>query len=362
MNPYDPLTPNSQTIPSPMLNLGSEIISTVNATATATIPGSKVGDEAAAVDAAKAKQTLKDWGFDPDDVSKGGREWYYSQFRPAGAIGYGVRESRPMILFAQIGDLSMLRYIWKMSEDPVGELSKTDEFGLFPLYTAISDPRDQESILEVCRFLYQRGASVQQTVAGEWSPLSRACLKGFRKVAEWLLASGALLTADGRFDCHLAKRDIPLAGSYNTGEDSLTSTASQIHRELFAWAEEILATWDTFFLVLAAVSLPLPSIETARPTLERILAERCRSTLSNASALLCMLPDSKLLAFLNTLRSPLEVFSGHPGIMEHIGGFVGVEEDRTILCTARGLVGHKVWWASSGEPWQHWSSRHTYTM
>jgi hypothetical protein len=56
------------------------------------------------------------------------------------------------------------------------------------------------------------------------------------------------------------------------------------------------------------------------------------------------IPDEKLNAFLEMASSPLVVFNGLPGILELISEYVGIERNRKILCTAKGLVEHEKWW------------------
>ena len=90
------------------------------------------------------RQQLRDWKFDPYDVSKSSTEWCTSPslYLESSASLYHYiardnhRSSRPMILFTQLGDISMMEYILANSTlpNPLDELSKTDEFELFPQF------------------------------------------------------------------------------------------------------------------------------------------------------------------------------------------------------------------------------------
>ena len=278
------------------------------------------------------RQKLMEWNFDPNDVSRSTNEWYTSALLGASNIYYGVRTSPPIVLFAQLGDLVMLRYILRNSQyPPHQELRRIDECGLFPLYTAISEPHSQDDILKVCQWLYQQGANLKQTVGNEWSPLARACLKGYEKVALWLIQSGALLRSqsddddnnnndtnaneDVVFDANLAQRDLPRFGEYEVGGCDTLLVTRFVHNKIFAWARHTLATRESFgWVLLGTISSNDDSIDDS---------DQCPQ---------------------NTMRSPLCALNGHPGLLEHIAGFVGVSTSRHILITARGLVAHcDVW-------------------
>lgn len=283
-----------------------------------------------------ARQTLLDWNFDPNDVSKGENGWCSSPLlsRPTSAALHhyvgDVRKSRPMILFAQLGDLPMMQHILANTtlDDPLEEFSKTDEYGLFPLYTAISEPHPEDNILTVCQWLHSHGANLRQTLADEWSPLSRACLKGFDKVAIWLVSNGALLQSQRDentqlvpFDMDAAERDLPPNGDYYGVVDQATqSAADRVHCNIFDWAKDILSTRDVFFLFLSGTLLPplvlLPCSSTATPSAE--------ATTSDFQ-----------------IQRAIQRFNGHSGVLELISQYVGVETKLDVLCTARGLVRYR---------------------
>jgi hypothetical protein len=273
-----------------------------------------------------------DWHFDPGNVSREGKGWCSSPLlsRPASAalrhyIGH-VRESRPMIVFAQLGDLQMMKHILANTtlDNPLEEFSKTDEHGLFPLYTAISEPNPEDHILRVCQWLHSHGANVKQTLGEDWSPLSRACLKGFDKVAIWLVSNGALLLKRQDkhdenkpsvvFDMDAAERDLP-PNYYGIFDESTQSEVNRVHDKIFDWANEILSTRDTFFLFLTGTLMPPP----------------------------VLLPSSTTEATATDfqIQRAIQCFNGHSGVLELISQYVGVETKLEILCTARGLAKYR---------------------
>lgn len=283
-------------------------------------------DATATIKDLACRHKLIEWKFDPFDVSRGMDDWFTSPLLSTSNIYYGGRISPPIVLFAQLGDLDMLRYILRQSRFPAHEeICRTDECGMFPLYTAISEPHPEGQILTLCRWLYENGADLQQTVGNEWSPLARACLKGYDKVALWLIQTGALLRplGDGKaiFDTHLAERDLPRFGVYNVGGCDTMMVTRFVHEEIFTWARQTLAARESFVWVL------LGTIQ--------------RSTIN------CVEYDTGHGDDRDEVptQSSLWVLNGHPGLLEHVAGFVGVEVNANILCTARGLVDHhELWW------------------
>eukprot|EP00977_Amphora_coffeiformis_P025799 scaffold22228_cov78-Amphora_coffeaeformis.AAC.3 len=286
------------------------------------------------------RQKLIDWKFDPIDVSRGTDEWYTSPLLATSNIFYGARISPPIVLFAQLGDCDMLRYILRKSRYATREeLRRTDECGLFPLYTAISEPHTQDQILDVCQWLFKQGADLQQLVGNDWSPLARACLKGYDKVALWLIQSGALLrytsgNANNNddhdddnhtivFDSDLAQRDLPRFGVYNVGGCDTLMVTRYVHEKIFAWARQILVVRESFWWVLMG-------------TVQRSVLDEMESGDDDEGGDPCH--NKTACTSLCTLNS-------HPGLLEHIAGFVGVTTSRKILCTVRGLVAHHdAWW------------------
>ena len=315
MNPYDPLPPRTMS------------------SACACVASDDIECEAT------ARQKLLDWGFDPEDVTKSSKNWYESTLRPSSNIDYGQRMSRPMIIFSHMGDLPMLRYILKKSNDPVGELFKTDQYGPFPLYVAISKGKGENNILRVCRWLCDNGADIKQTVGGDWSPLFRACAFGFVNVSLWLLSSGALLDSNGSFDASIAKRDLPSCWNGNN-----QAILDRVHRKIFACAAQVIATRSNFLLFLSG-TLKLKNKMSPRSAVEHVMVSRGYYAASAVTMLLEDLADGKLGFFLDMAASPLHVFNGQSGILELIGQFVGgIESSRSILTTARGLMEYEKWW------------------
>jgi hypothetical protein len=297
-----------------------------------------------------ARCKLKDWGFDPDDPSKSTKDWYLSRLRPSSNIDYCQRDSRAMIIFAHLGDLPMMKYVLDNADDPIAEVNKTDEHGLFPLYVAISKPHSEDHVLKVCRWLHENGADLKQSVGEEWTALSRACIFGYGKVAQWLLSLGVLLDCDGNFNSTLARMDLsPLY--FGVGQMRQLD-AVRVHRKLFSWAQKVQSCQSNFMLFLVG-TLPRSKLlvndrtkrkNTAREIIHRQMVSRGHYSDEAVSFLLKSIPDSTMFDFLTIAESPLVTLSGHSGILELIGEYSGVETNKTILTTTLGLVGHEVWW------------------
>ena len=244
----------------------------------------------------------------------------------------------------------MMKYILQHStlHDPSEELTRTDEYGLFPLYTAISEPHTEDHVLTVCHWLYAHGADIQQQVGLEWSCLSRACLLGYTGVAKWLLSSGALLTPAMTFDEQLAKIDIPPSCYYCREEDALVRyVADRVHREIFTWARDICFLRTSFMVFLSGTILPKTH---AGQDLQKIIQNRLMSfghfSEHAASFLLKNLSKETMEQFLVLSASPLTVLNGKSDVLEVIAQYVGVETSQKILCTVEGLVKHEKWWES----------------
>lgn len=289
-----------------------------------------------------AQRKLTDWGFDPNDVSKSSNNWYNSNLRVSSNIDYRSRASRPMIIFAHLGDLPMLKYILLQSSDPVSELTQSDECGLFPLYAAISKPHTQDHILTLCRWFVSNGADIQQRVGGEWSPLSRAILFGYDRVAQWFLSQGALLDEAGAFDSNLAKADIP--PTYEGANTLLIP--QQVHLKLFAWARRICFNELCYKVFLMGTRSTERDLSTPRHRVEQYLVRQAHYSPAAASFLLQDMSDAKLREFLSMTASPLSVFDGHGAVLKLVGQYLGVERNAKIFSTAQGLVEHETWWIS----------------
>lgn len=265
----------------------------------------------------EARKTLNEWNLDPDgDLSAATCAWYSSPLLSSHmiAIPYGERASRPMIIFAHMNDLPTMQYILKTEVTKKGNnksakdlLTATDDFGLFPLYTAISEPHHDDDVLRVVKWLVSNGADVRQTLANLYTPFSRACFKGYAKVAQWLVIEGGAFLQHGTFKIDWAQRHMqPLRMSHDTCGCSWTSAAeaNRIHQGLFVWAERVLKTRRDFIWVL--------------------WGSHHRSVRGSLSS--------------------LEALSGHAGLLQHIASYAGVETRTSILTTARGLIQHRVWY------------------
>jgi len=332
-----------------------------------------------------ARRKLLDWGFDPEDVSKSSNEWFSSRHVEQSNISYCKRQSRPMIIFSQLGDLPMMKYIFQHStlSNPLEELTMTDEHELFPLYTAISKPHSEEHILALCSWLYEMGANIHQQVGYEWSCLSRACLLGYEGVAKWLLSNGALLTTtttttssvvaaavDGEdntttttstttmtvFDEQMAKMDLPPSSCYGHEGALVRHVADRVHRKIFQWAKEICSIRTSFMVFLSGTIILTNTTTThtdphSHPRrrdpfkmIQQHLMNYGHYSEEAVSFFLTDVSKEKMEEFLRLSASPLNILNGYSGVLELISQYVGVETRSKILCTATGLVQHEKWW------------------
>ena len=308
----------------------------------------------------EARRRLLEWNFDPEDVTKETTLWYDAPARKENChiIDYDRRVSSSLIIFSQLGSIDMVRYILSKCKTPVArkeELAKTDEHGLFPLYVAIARNRKQEDVLEVCKFLLEQGADLSQTLGDEYSPLFRACAFGYDKVALWLLSEGALLTESDnkyRFEVSLAQRDLPFSSHSCDGW-----VQDRTIRKLFDWARETVTTRKNFLLFMSGSLVAPPAtgevaVAAAKAQIRSALTANEHASEEAASLLLRDLSDQTLQKFwkltkVTSSSSPLAVFSTYPGILEHIGRFVGLETKGRVLCTAKGLVEYEQQWNSA---------------
>lgn len=349
MNPYDPIHVDGSRSYSPasgeveqMAIPNGETYGRTSSSRTTSISSAEEVSTGLVESDKDARRKLMDWNFDPDDVSASSRDWHSSQLfqSPSSNINYSSRESYPVIIFAQLGDIPMMRYILENSKNPTKEVTTTDEYELFPMYTAISKPHSEEQVLAMCKLLHANGADIQQYVGEEWTPLSRACILGYSKVAKWLLSSGALLNAKGQFDSNLAMMDLPPA--YGQGQPR--QVARQVHCQIFSWARQICNAHRNFMLFLVG-TLPPKFGKDSRRVVQQHLVQGGHYSQKAAAFLLEGISDAKLASFLDMTTSPLRIhFNGQSGILEMIGDYAGVENNAKTLATARGLVEHEKWW------------------
>jgi hypothetical protein len=300
-------------------------------------------DNAVVAAPAKARQMLQDWKFDPDNVTQLTCDWYASPLleKHRDTIPYSERMTRAMILMAHLNELTTMTYVLQLAQrqhvkgksSPAAIardiLTQTDDYGLFPLYTAISEPNDEKKVLKTVQWLVHNGAEVNQSVHGMYNAFRRACFKGYGEVAKWLVIEGGtfLLTSNNNESnnnetvfCHFsAKRYMqPLRLTYDTAGCTWTSAAyaDDVHQQLFQWAETTLETRRNFAMFMLAITTAVD--RSNRPQ------------------------ESKGDFF----QPPVQVWNGYsyPGMLEHIAGFVGVESRKNMLTTARGLLFHKAWY------------------
>ena len=127
------------------------------------------------------------------------------------------------------------------------------------------------------------------------------------------------------------------------------------HQVIFDWAKETLATRQAFSHILLGTIHPVLDMSD-KESLRRAVACRIVSLSNNNCSsqavdfLVKDVSDETLKTFYQKTLSPLRVFSGHPGILQHIAGFAGYTTDKKLLCTARGLLEHEMWWDTTCIP------------
>lgn len=387
----------------------------------------KTEEEVAAdvVDEDQAEQTLKDWNFiigdngRSDDLSRTTCDWYHSPGMSSVLIEeekngyqnimipYRERPSRPMIIMSHLCDLNTMKYIAKRHNEMLLQQQKvvampskdtandntlshnvtastkqrkqqgvklvemTDGCGLFPLYTAISQPHCEEEVLKVVKWLVQsQNANVHQSIRNncQYTAFTRACYKGYGRVAEWLAVEGnafldcehvveendhendddgtekaSLSSSSSKsssssfsFQHDLAKRQIQpsklaYATSGCTWKDACT--AQGIHEGLFYWAESVIATRRTFLTTVLTGTMISNSID------DDVVVQHKEEEEKKLMEELQQQKEQR-----RVLSNCLQLLNGHTGLIELIAAYVGVERRKTVLTTARGLVQHQDWY------------------
>ena len=211
-------------------------------------------------------------GFDPDDAALNNlyEAWDQNFFR-----GHKVT---PMIHFARKGDLKMCRYLVSRGASTT-KASTCWEW--FPMYAAASWGH-----LDVCKFLYANGAKndIRRESRHGWTPLNTVAIQDTRNFAlvRWLVLEGALC-ADGSSETIDENRLYPKS---EITKDIYREKLSRTRERLVEWAEEVTQTHASIITFLHGTRPPTPGTDR---------------------------------------RSNLEWLSVHPGIRQHICGFVGQE-------------------------------------
>ena len=212
-------------------------------------------------------------GFDPDDAAL--NNIYYHVVEDA------VEATTPLIYFAEKGDAKMCRYLVSRGA------STTKSTSTRPMYLAAL-----EGHLGVCKFLQANGASHdiwRENATYGWTPFHTAAFHGHDEVVRWLVLQGALCANGNSESLDEGVRIYPKNYRGNGIKDWRRPTRSLISRQcerLVAWAEEVAQSHSAVVMFLLGTLPPPPDKEQS-----------------------CI----------------LQSFSGHPGVLKHIGDFVGLE-------------------------------------
>eukprot|EP00563_Minutocellus_polymorphus_P018489 CAMPEP_0197726576 /NCGR_PEP_ID=MMETSP1434-20131217/16262_1 /TAXON_ID=265543 /ORGANISM="Minutocellus polymorphus, Strain CCMP3303" /LENGTH=369 /DNA_ID=CAMNT_0043312553 /DNA_START=146 /DNA_END=1252 /DNA_ORIENTATION=- len=244
-------------------------------------------------------------GFDPDDV----RGLRYAKVRL-------VDEMSAMTYFAGKGDLPMMRWLYVNGADARDDGTRMGSY--FPMYGAAFGGH-----LEACKWLYDHGAAKDIKRRTRWldvSPLFATFDEPNQlDLSSWLILRGALCKDDdsGNLDLGLLRTDL---GPYlDYGPDSR-------HR-LLKWANGHNRTREVFlaFLMGTHSAPPEYSLSALRKLLlKRLLSEEATNQIleSLSSEQYRKLWDNIVHAKQRT--RPVNTLSGSSGVLETIGGFLGI--------------------------------------
>ena len=210
-------------------------------------------------------------GFDPDDAAL---DNVYDEVD-------GFLDVTPMTHFAKKGDAKMCRFLASRGA------STTKSTSTRPMYLAAL-----EGHLGVCKFLQANGASHdiwRENATYGWTPFHTAAFHGHDEVVRWLVLQGALCANGNSESLDEGVRIYPKNYRGNGIKDWRRPTRSLISRQcerLVGWAEEVTQSHSALVMFLLGTLPPSPGKEQS-----------------------CI----------------LQCFSGHPGVLKHIGDFVGLE-------------------------------------
>ena len=263
-----------------------------------------------------ARVKLREAGFDPDDVHTG-----RSDLETPPGVGGSWYNITPMAYFSLCGDLPMCRYLHHVrgaSTTLVAEEHKTipnaDVFW-FPMYAAV-----QKKNYFVAKWLFQEGAVkdlVCMHVRGHPSPIkllfARAESKEATCLAKWFVTQGAIqfwMQAKVRTFC---------------GNKEIAILGNDVRMHHLQWSGDLIRSTSAFHLFLLG-TLPAPQYSTSK--LEQVQQQQQLADIDAAS----------LAGNENTIgnrhrRNPgnNECLGSHPGILKHIGDFVGIVQSKAEL-------------------------------
>ena len=214
-------------------------------------------------------------GFDPNDAALDNIYYAFNSY-------FWEAEITPMIYYAYVGNLKMCRYL---ASRGASTTKSTSSWG--PMRAAI-----HMGHLEVCKFLYANGAShdIWKETSFGVTPLHSVAFSGRDELVRWLVLQGALC-ADGSSEEIERDRDHLIYPEICFDRNKSELKLSSSYERLVGWAKEVTESHSSLKMFLLGALPPAPDKD-----------QRC---------------------------ALLQCLSGHPGVREHIGNFVGLEVTKT---------------------------------
>jgi hypothetical protein len=305
--------------------------------------GSPIEEEESAI------RKLKKWKFNDDDVTSESDKWY-ELANSTHSFSYAIKRVplRPMLVFAHLQDIPMMRYILLKSCD-ASEVSRCDSTGEYFPMNICTKSRDSWGVMEVFKWLREQGANISQRFPlrnryGDGRQTNQSILGLYINrgcgsddyVSLWLLRAGVLLNEHGEFDHESAMVD--LFPNCHGGEiDEHTSEPdNNAYKRVKTWAQDIVLDLRSFFVFLTGtLALPLP--DECTPKLQNELQRKLSSRAAAEQICQKMDQPEDRIKLLQEISTPLYIFSGHCGILERIAAFAGIES-KEHLRTAKGLI------------------------
>ncbi|OEU11842.1 hypothetical protein FRACYDRAFT_244962 [Fragilariopsis cylindrus CCMP1102] len=296
-----------------------------------------------------AIRKLKKWKFIDDDVTSESDKWY-ELANSTHSFLYAIKRVplRPMLVFAYLRDIPMMRYILLKSRD-ASEVSRCDSTGeYFPMNICTKSSDSCWGVMEVVKWLREQGANISQRFPrpngyGDgflgFSIFGSFIKRGYRDddyVSLWLLREGVLLNEHGEFDRESAMVDLfPNCHGEEINEHT-SEPNNNTYRRVKTWAQDIVHDFRSFFVFLTGtLALPLP--DECAPKLQNELHRKLSSRA--AAERICQKMDQPedRIELVQEISTPLYIFNGHCGILERIAAFAGIES-KEHLRTAKGLI------------------------
>ena len=272
-----------------------------------------------------AREKLREAGFDPDDVHTG-----RSDLDKPPVVGGSWHNITPMTYFALCGDLPMCRYLHHVrgaSTTIVAEENRTNpnaDVFWFPMYAAV-----QKQNYLVAKWLFQEGAVkdlVCMHVRGHPSPIKilftqvlATEAKEATCLAKWFVTQGAIqfwMQARVRTFC---------------GNKEIATLGNDVGVHHLEWSGDLIRSTSAFHLFLLGT---LPAPQYSASALENALTEKTGDAEVASLLVQNTLAAGNETTISNRLRrhpGNNECLGSHPGILKHIGDFVGIIQSKTEL-------------------------------